>query len=594
MIFNASQHMIEELFGDNKRVKYFIPKYQRAYQWKKEQWKVFFDDILENDFGYFLGSIICINKGVDSLKIHPLEIIDGQQRLTTISLLYAAIYYTLNKMNRKDEGFISEKKKIKNRLIEKHSLNEIKIELSHQEENLDTYKTILYELKLINRMDFEKPLNLSHKRLYKAYNYFKNRLNELYYDKLINFIDKLNSAVIVKIEVKTHSDAFTLFESVNNRGIPLSAMDLVKNKIFAEIETKNIKDIDTAFEEWKQLVKNIEDYSIQIRFLRQYYNSFQYKPEIKIRGIPRATKSNLIKIYEKLIENDPAFIFNDLILKSKIYHYFINPKNKELEEFLQKGLMDLLNIGGAPSYTLLLYLFSEYEHNTRMLNSVIDFLVKYFVRRNLTDFPSTRKLDQIFINLINYCEENREQLNSELIVDFLTNPEIFSTIEEFEKRLRGDIYKINAPVTRFILTKIEERHATKETLVDFWKRGKNNNYVWTIEHILPKSKNLREGWVQMIAGGNQNKAKELQELYVHKLGNLTLTGYNPNLSNFDFIKKRDRTDKNNNFIGYKNKLFLNNDLRNKNEWTLEDIKKRTDFLVREALSLFSLEKEIKN
>ncbi|MHA1337860.1 MAG: DUF262 domain-containing protein, partial [Promethearchaeota archaeon] len=263
MIFNASQHMIEELFGDNKRVKYFIPKYQRAYQWKKEQWKVFFDDILENDFGYFLGSIICINKGVDSLKIHPLEIIDGQQRLTTISLLYAAIYYTLNKMNRKDEGFISEKKKIKNRLIEKHSLNEIKIELSHQEENLDTYKTILYELKLINRMDFEKPLNLSHKRLYKAYNYFKNRLNELYYDKLINFIDKLNSAVIVKIEVKTHSDAFTLFESVNNRGIPLSAMDLVKNKIFAEIETKNIKDIDTAFEEWKQLVKNIEDYSIQ-------------------------------------------------------------------------------------------------------------------------------------------------------------------------------------------------------------------------------------------------------------------------------------------------------------------------------------------
>ncbi|MHA1249425.1 MAG: GmrSD restriction endonuclease domain-containing protein [Candidatus Helarchaeota archaeon] len=61
---------------------------------------------------------------------------------------------------------------------------------------------------------------------------------------------------------------------------------------------------------------------------------------------------------------------------------------------------------------------------------------------------------------------------------------------------------------------------------------------------------------------------------MHKLGNLTLTGYNSNLSNFDFFKKRDRTDKNNNFIGYKNKLFLNNDLRNKNEWIIEDIKKR--------------------
>jgi len=92
----------------------------------------------------------------------------------------------------------------------------------------------------------------------------------------------------------------------------------------------------------------------------------------------------------------------------------------------------------------------------------------------------------------------------------------------------------------------------------------------------------------MIADRDEKKAKELQVEYVHKLGNLTLTGYNSKLSNFSFEKKRDRKDSEGNYVGYKNGLYLNKKLKDKNSWTIEDIQDRTDELVKEVLGIFSI------
>lgn len=114
--------------------------------------------------------------------------------------------------------------------------------------------------------------------------------------------------------------------------------------------------------------------------------------------------------------------------------------------------------------------------------------------------------------------------------------------------------------------------------------------VWTIEHIFPEGVNIPESWVEMIADGDREEAVKIQEEYVHKLGNLTLTGYNSSLSNFDFDKKRDRK-KDGKFIGYKNGLFLNEDLRNKKKWTKKDIIERTEKLVSLAKKIFKMKNE---
>lgn len=320
--------------------------------------------------------------------------------------------------------------------------------------------------------------------------------------------------------------------------------------------------------------------------MRQFYNAFRYDPQIKIKNFSRATTSTLIKIYEQLIEKNPKFLLDELQDKSEIYSRFISP---DKDDEFYSGLRDLLHVGAAPSYILLLYFFSKYYEDTNLLEQIIQFLVKYFVRRNITDFPATRELDKIFIDLVDISEEKGE-ITFSFVKNYLTAPGRFADDETFINMLLGDIYITNTNMARFILSKLEESHMTKENWRDLWAKTKYNKYIWTIEHILPEGGNLPKEWIQTIADGDAEKAKIIQGMCVHKLGNLTLTAYNSNLSNFSFIKKRDRVDdKSSNYIGYKNGLYLNKELAEKENWTVEDITNRTKKLVKEVFELFAVE-----
>jgi len=243
MIQSTNKYQISDIFGIDNKVKYVIPKFQREYIWTKDEWENLFNDLMENDNGYFLGTIICVNKGTDALAINPLEVIDGQQRLTAISLLYCAIYSRLKEEKRVDEEFIAEKNNLKYRLIQKGGNNVLKLELSYQNNNLEDYRAILNEVGLYNGPLSKSP-NLGNRRIYKTYKYFKDKISDFDYNKLKNFLEKINSAILVKIQVETNYDAFILFESLNNRGIPLSAIDLIKNNILSELENKKLKPID--------------------------------------------------------------------------------------------------------------------------------------------------------------------------------------------------------------------------------------------------------------------------------------------------------------------------------------------------------------
>ena len=111
-------------------------------------------------------------------------------------------------------------------------------------------------------------------------------------------------------------------------------------------------------------------------------------------------------------------------------------------------------------------------------------------------------------------------------------------------------------------------------------------FIWTIEHIFPEGENIPQVWVDMIADGDRNLAKEYWENYVHKLGNLTISGYNSALGNYSFEQKRDRLNKDKKYIGYKNGLEINKELAQKDKWTIEDIRTRTEKLVQEAAEMF--------
>ncbi len=151
--------------------------------------------------------------------------------------------------------------------------------------------------------------------------------------------------------------------------------------------------------------------------------------------------------------------------------------------------------------------------------------------------------------------------------------------EEFERKLRGNVYTDNPDAARFLLCYYEDKFKTNEIYTDLWTRDSSNKYKWTIEHIFPEGDNIPQVWVDMIAGGDRPTAQQYLQQYAHTLGNLTITGYNQNLSNMSFDRKKNRTNNAGLFIGYRNGLRLNEDIVCKDSWTVEDITTRTEKLV---------------
>lgn len=613
MIKTVGQTTIADIFSINSDRVYRIPKYQREYTWGLNEWNALFNDVTENDFGYFLGSYICVNGG--SLSGTILEVIDGQQRFTSITLLLTALYEKLaSHRSDLDDDDLTDLANLKNELANKKQKfaanggknTEFTQRLVLQKQNLndEDYAFILSDVGIIT-LKKNKPANFGNRRIAKAYRHFCKLIDEevleLKQDNshmsdvgaLFQIVRKFESVVLVGIEVDTNKDAYMLFESLNHRGVPLSALDLIKNTLIAQAEAS--LNADNAYEQWKQILSDVgqDDYAVQERFFRQYYNAFRdelnkpYTSSGKMYYLGYlATRTTLLDIYEKMIKSNYSTLLNDITEKAKKYSIIVN--NSEDEYSYTSALQNLARISGAPSYMLLLYILSNQKElalTDDNVNSVITILITFFVRRNLTDVPNTRKLTQLFIDIIAALRKKQGEDIVALIHSELRA--VSATDAMFEEKLRGPIYEENPEAARFVLCSIESQHQTREIYSDLWSRDSSNKYIWTIEHIFPEGENIPQEWIDMIADGDKEKAKKLRIEYVHTLGNLTVTGYNQNLSNMSFEQKRDRKSKDKSKeMGYRNGLYLNSDVVINETWTIGKIKNRTDKLVKILLDMY--------
>jgi len=326
-INRVNQYPISQLFDTDSKLIFEIPKYQREYTWGTAQWENLFDDLSENESGYFLGTIICIDTTFDAINAPKREVVDGQQRLTTLSILFAALYSTLNQYRAQmSDDQQSDMLQLKRRLVLKGSQSQIRVVPQIQNNNLDDYKGVLSEQKIIAEHSMPKFAGV--RRIKKAFEFFRKRLVKAIFDAkgtaangqivdpvsalnaLSAILEKVNSAVIVMIEVSNHADAYTLFESLNNRGTPLTAVDLIKNLLLARLDLSDGNNLDYYFLQWQQVLEFLgDDYSTQERFFRHNYNAFRkamnvpfLKPDDTRQYAlkPLATRSNLLEIYEKI------------------------------------------------------------------------------------------------------------------------------------------------------------------------------------------------------------------------------------------------------------------------------------------------------
>jgi len=236
-------------------------------------------------------------------------------------------------------------------------------------------------------------------------------------------------------------------------------------------------------------------------------------------------------------------------------------------------------------------------------------LCKYYFRRNVTDFPNTRDMDAINMDLIEICNKEINE-GRKLTIEFIKNKVLTgkgkpSSLLELYTGLEDSLFYYNGGMARYALAKLDSISHSREYSPNLWERNAKGNFVWTVEHVFPQGKNIPKDWVEMIANGDKELAEEYREEWVHCLGNLSLSGYNSKLSNHSFNRKQAKVNATSLGrkieIGYKNGLALNNlefeldssrySLANAPEWTIEYIEARNNEMVKQLVTLFAFEGE---
>ena len=592
-----NRRMLYEVLSVEDKRQMEVPVFQRAYSWRNDNWEKFLNDIFLENF-LFMGVIIGYGSG--NTAYPKFTLIDGQQRLTTISLFLLAIYRCLENVceNKKENAYVLWEDEIRRRLVitDSEGKNMPRLMLSIQNNNKEDYEWLIDSV-LIKDKNLEKPKYFGNRLMSYAFNFFceycSKEISDMETGKKLYAIIK--NLTFIELEEDTSSNAFKLFDVLNSSGVPLSAMDIIKNTMFNELDKRKM-DMESHNLLFSRMIDNLLNSTFQMRFLRQYYAAFKSEPKIKLEGVPKVTISNVIDVYEQLSSQDPVYLINDMKKKSEIYKYLIcaNTDNDYEDQY-----KNLFNLGVTPSYTLLLYCIEKSIFNADDYEKLLLMIRNFFIRRNLLDIPPTRELDILFMDIVATVdgkkpmptENNGEILK--IIHEKLFSREELGNDEFLRKKLQGDIYETNPGMTRYLLCLLEENLRNKDSRVDLWEK-KSNRYLFTIEHIFPqKGWGPNKEWFKMLNVGSEDEALKKRDGICHKLGNLTLTTSNSNLQDYAFdVKKsaikKDLTKKGVTPIGYDNGFKINEYIVQQEKWDETKIKGRTSILVDEVLNILRL------
>ena len=551
----ASERKITKLFSESDTV-FSIPVYQRDYNWQEKQCQRLFKDILqtgknEKVSSYFLGSIVYIHDGIYGVGEKEFHVIDGQQRMTTLTLLFLAIYFKL-----KGTILAKDADKIYNQyVVNPYSEKEIKLKLLPPEENL-------YILNKISHNKFNELEAFQDRNMLKNYLFFEKELENLSFDDMKHLSNGIEKLIYIDIALeKGKDDPQKIFESLNSTGLDLSQGDLIRNYILMDLErgeqNRIYKEIWIPIENNCKVSDGSEITSYVSDFIRDYLT---LKTE-KISSKPKVFET-FKAYYEK--ENDEKL--EDMKKYSEAYSYIIKPI-LEKDKDIQRELDYLKSLDKTVINTFLIGVLKDYKDNILEKDELLNILIllqSYLWRRYITEKP-TNALNKIFQGM--YGKISRSGNYYENLVDILM-AEDFPTDEELESALKlKNVYKDKEKLN-YVFKKLENYNHNE--LIDF------ENEKITIEHIFPQKPN--KAWKENYSDN------ELEQMISFKdtISNLTLTGSNSNLSNKAFHEKRDDE-----VHGYRNsKLYMNKYLGRLEEWNLLSMEARFESLYDDIIKIW--------
>ncbi|GAA7327171.1 GmrSD restriction endonuclease domain-containing protein [Helicobacter pylori] len=562
---DAKATTLLKFFEESQNNQFVIPIYQRVYSWEKEQCEQLWDDIIKiggNDKanGHFIGSILYVLDG-NTHSNNPLLIIDGQQRLTTITLLFIALRDHLSEEVEILEKF--SRKKIESYLINSDKDGDKKFRLILSESDKDTLLFLIDKNK-------RKPSELSLK-IVENFKLFEEWIRKNT-DKLETIFKGLDKLMIVWIALKKEKDDPQLiFESMNSKGIELTQADLIRNYIVMEMEVEKQEDFYNQYwrameEDFKQSEKQSKKQSkredLFSKFVRHYLT-------IKTKEVP-----NINKVYGALKDyrQKEGIEIEDLLKDLQKYcGYFCQIAfKKEADKDLNKALSFLVDLEMDVIYPLLLELYSDYSDGVLSKQDFIPiiYLTESYICRRAVCGLGTNSLNKVFPFVTKKINKDQYLESIKVHFGYLTEKQRFPNNDEFKEHfITIDFYHF------------QKREYFLERLENFERKERVYAHEYTTEHVMPQI--LEEEWERDLG----ENFEAIHEKYLHTIGNLTLTGYNEKYSNNSFQEKRDMEK------GFKQSpLRLNQSLKDLESFGEKEIEKRANDLADFALKIWTYPK----
>lgn len=535
---------------------FVIPIYQRTYSWTESQCRQLWDDIMragsdENIRAHFIGSVVYIQESLFQVSSQtPLLVIDGQQRLTTVSLIIEALARRVGQ-SEPLEGFSAIK------LRSYYLLNPL-------EHGQQRYKLLLTQtdkdslLAIVDNRRLPQPNSL---RILESFTFFDEKIKELGDDvaPLCKGLDKL---MIVDISLnREHDNPQLIFESMNSTGLALSQADLIRNYVLMDLKPSRQERLYNEYWRPMELAFGQDAYGKYFDGFMRHYLTYCTGEIPKISRVYEAFKLYAQREEHPSIDSLLAELYEFAI-------YFCNMAlSNEKEPRLSAAFRDLRELRVDVAYPLLLELYNDYAQGVLSLDDFVEavrYIESYVFRRVVCSIP-TNSLNRTFATFSRFVDKERYLESICAYLQWLPSYRRFPKDEEFAREIQ--IRNLYNNRTSYWLRRLENYGRKEPVPVD----------EYTVEHILPQNENLSRTWRKSLG----KEWRGVQEALLHTLGNLTLTGYNSEYSDRPFATKRDMEG------GFRHSpLRLNEGLGQLDTWDEKAIRNRAESLTKLALKIW--------
>lgn len=513
----AAEAKLENLLEGGKH--YQIPLFQRPYSWRKPNWQVLWDDLVSlhpNDLQHyqFLGPIVTLSADAEPEGVSSFLVIDGQQRLTTLTVLLAALR---DHIRATAPSMLTLADEIhETYLVNKYKDGDAKLKVLPSQEDRESYRKVI-----LNPADkVDGPVR-------QAYDFFLDRLaepdpdDEIPIDARIMKTIVLGRTTLISIRLDSEDNPYLIFESLNYKGEPLTQADLVRNYVFMRLPSATRE--DTFITKWRPMQDEFraaagdDAYLDELTFAFWYYLRKDGEP-VRADAVYPSVKARMESELGKLQE-----LLDDLVTHAQLYRRIRFP-DVEPEPRLARWFLRFRRLDYTTSYPFLLTVYAAYRADEISLEDfehTLQRVESYFVRRLLVGVP-TNSLAKVF-NVLSSQIDRADWLGS-----------LTTALHRLTGNLRwpDDEETLSGILSRPIYgTRQDRLKLLLETIDDSLNKEHVNHSQLQIEHIMPQE--LTVTWNEDLG----SEAEAIHSGLLHTLGNLTLTGYNPEMSNKPFSEK---------------------------------------------------------